>query len=276
MSLFSKKRMNVFVLGCGPAGLFAAHAAESLGHKVTVISKLRKSEMYGAQYLHSEIPGLTDGTKPFKVEYRLEGTLDDYLTKVYGEVIPDRSAITVESLVGTYDAWDIRYAYHAAFQQWMGDIQKHHISATTMYEILADYRPDLLISTIPAPVLCTVPGQHSFDVRKIWAVGDAPERGTFAPRFGIDQNIIQYNGSRDTGWYRASNIQGYEAVEWPGRRRPPIENVVEVDKPVGTTCDCWLGSKKTKVVRLGRYGAWDRKGHTHQAYWRTLDILKEM
>lgn len=270
------KRKRVFVLGCGPAGLFAAHAAASQGHSVTIISKLRRSEMYGAQYLHSEIPGLTDGSTPFKVEYRLEGSLDEYLTKVYGEIIPDRSAITVEGLVGVYDAWDIRYAYHSAFHQFMGDIQNHNISADTIYDILTSHRPDLLISTIPAPVLCTQRTRHAFDVRSIYAVGDAPERGTFAPRLGIEPNVIQYNGTRDTGWYRASSIGGYHAVEWPGRRKPPIEHVVQVDKPVGTNCDCWLNAKKTKVIRLGRYGAWDRKGHTHQAYWQTLKVLKEM
>lgn len=232
--------------------------------------------MYGAQYLHSEIPGLTDGSAPFKVEYRLDGSLDDYLWKVYGDTIPDRSAITVESLVGTYDAWDIRYAYRAAFHKYLPSINNHHIGPDTVYDILSAHRPDLLISTIPAPVLCTQKERHAFDVRKVWAIGDAPERGTFAPRFGIGQNVIQYNGDRDTGWYRASSISGYEAVEWPGRRKPPIPNVVEVDKPVGTTCDCWLSAKKTKVIRLGRYGAWNRKGHTHQAYWETLRVLGEM
>jgi hypothetical protein len=273
---FLRRPKSVFILGCGPAGLFAAQAAESLGHHVTIISKLRRSEMYGAQYLHSEIPGLTDGSVPFKVEYRLNGSLDDYLWKVYGATIPDRAAITVESLVGTYDAWDIRRAYHNAFQKYMGVIHNHNIGGDTMYDILVNSQPDLLVSTIPATTLCTVPDQHAFDVRKIWAVGDAPERGTFAPRFGTEDGVIQYDGTRDTGWYRSSSISGYVAVEWPGGRRPPIENVVEVNKPVSTTCDCWLKARRTKVIRLGRYGAWDRKGHTHQAYWATLKTLQEM
>jgi hypothetical protein len=276
VSLFSRKPKRIFILGCGPAGLFAAQAAAEMGCSAVIISKLRRSEMYGAQYLHSEIPGLTDGSNPFKVEYRLEGTLDSYLTKVYGDVIPDRSAITVESLVGTYDAWDIRYAYHAAFTKFMLSINDDLITPQTMYDILSAHQPDLLISTIPAPTLCTIPDQHAFDVRRIWAVGDAPERGVFAPNLIQEPNLIQYNGDRDTGWYRASSIAGYKAVEWPGRRRPPISNVVAVDKPVSTTCDCWLNAKRTKVIRLGRYGAWNRTGHTHQAYWRTLDAIKEI
>jgi hypothetical protein len=37
-----------------------------------------------------------------------------------------------------------------------------------------------------------------------------------------------------------------------------------------------MGNKRHPLVRLGRYGAWNRHGHSHQAYWRTLRILKEM
>lgn len=246
-----------------------------MGHRVAIISKKRRSEMYGAQYLHTAIAGLTEPGDPgFKVEYRLKGSLDDYLYKVYGEKIPDRSAITVESLVGIYPAWDIRKAYHRAFSLYVDQVMSFDLSASFMPSILTEYRPHLLISTIPAPVLCAMPEKHAFDVRSIWAIGDAPERGVFAPRFTTEPNLIEYDGTRDTGWYRSSLIAGYASVEWPGRRRPPIENVVEVQKPVATTCDCWLGARKTKVIRLGRYGAWHRTGHTHQAYWKTLEALK--
>lgn len=262
------------MLGCGPAGLFAAYAAEQTGAEVQVISKLRRSEMYGAQYLHSEIPGLTDGQKPFEVEYRLEGDLDDYLKKVYGDTIPDRSAITVESLVGKYPAWDIRAAYHRAFDLAYSKVYHHEVRSDSIAKIASEFRPDLLISTIPATSLCL--GGHSFDVRKIWAIGDAPERGVWAPRFSNEPGLIQYDGTRFTGWYRYSLIAGYASVEWPYGTKPPIPEVAEVLKPVGTTCDCWLDMRRVKVLRLGRYGAWDRKGHTHQAYWATLAAMKEL
>lgn len=266
---------RVVVLGCGPAGLFAAHAAKGLGAEVKIISKLRRSEMYGAQYLHSEIPGLTAGQRPFKVEYRLEGDLDDYLEKVYGPTIPDRSAITRESLVGVYQAWDIRAAYHRAFDLYREEVMNHEVGVDTMVSLITEFKPSLIVSTIPAPALCA-DQQHAFDVRKIWAMGDAPERGIFAPRFSNEPGLIQYNGTRFTGWYRASLIAGYASVEWPEANKPPIPDVAEVLKPVATTCGCWTNARKTKVIRLGRYGAWNRSGHTHQAYWKTLEALQEM
>jgi hypothetical protein len=276
VSIFKRSnRKRIIILGCGPAGLFAAHAAIGMGHDVRIISKLRKSEMYGAQYLHTSIPGLSDGSAPFKVEYRLEGDLDDYLHKVYGEIIPDRSAITVESLVGVYDAWNIRAAYDRAFELYWQMVVNQPVGASVMHSLIHEDRPDLIISTIPAPGLCLDPG-HAFDSRLIWAIGDAPERGVFAPRLVSEPNVILYNGTKDTGYYRASNISGYQAVEWPHRTRPPLK-VAEVVKPVRTTCVCWTKEREgTRLLRLGRYGAWNRLGHTHQAYWRTLEALKEL
>jgi hypothetical protein len=272
------KRKRVLVLGCGPAGLFAAQAAQFMGYDVDIISIRRKSEMFGAQYLHSDIPGLTDDQTGFTVEYRLTGELDDYLHKVYGETIPDRSAITRKSLVGVYPAWDIRRAYDSAWRQWFqfiqappGDTKLDALALTDL--ILPPFgnprRWKLVISTIPARDICFKPNQHTFAVRDVWAVGDAPERGIFAPWNGED-NVIEYDGTPDRGWYRASRIAGYSAVEWPENHKPPIPEVAKVSKPVKTNCDCW---DSKNFLRLGRYGAWHRSGHTHQAYWKTLEVL---
>lgn len=275
MSLL-KRNKTVVVLGCGPAGLFAAHAAKTRGAEVHIISKLRRSEMYGAQYLHSGIPGLTDDQRQGAVEYRLMGDLDDYLTKVYGPVIPERNAISKDKLVGVYPAWDIRAAYHRAFDLYRRDVINEPLDKTSMPNVVAEFHPALIISTVPAPSLCVMPDEVcAFDVRNIWAIGDAPERGIFAPRFSEEANVIVYNGDPSPGWYRYSLINGYASMEWPESTKPPIPEVAIVEKPVGTSCNCWMGHKKYPVIRMGRYGAWNRHGHAHQAYWRTLQAMKD-
>ena len=55
--------MKVAVLGCGPAGLFACHAAVRGGAEVDVYSQKKRSEIGGAQYLHQHVPDVT-GTEP--------------------------------------------------------------------------------------------------------------------------------------------------------------------------------------------------------------------
>lgn len=231
--------------------------------------------MFGAQYLHTEVPGLTDGQKPFLVEYRLEGELEEYLHKVYGAEIPDPGKITRAGLVGTYPAWDIRAAYYRAWERYGPEVLNLAIDADEMNRIIGSGIYDWIISTVPANSVCEKPGEHAFAVRDVWAVGDAPERGVFSPQYVREPNVILYDGTPHRGWYRASNIAGYQAVEWPEGNKPPIEDVARVQKPIGTNCDCWLAMRnaRTRVVRMGRYGAWDRKGHTHQAYWSTLKVL---
>jgi hypothetical protein len=273
------------VLGCGPAGLFAAHAARQMGFGVDIFSKKRRSEMFGAQYLHTQIPGLTDDQQPFTVEYRLNGSLDDYLHKVYGKTIPDPGKITRESLLGKYEAWDIRRAYLRAWDLFGRDVcDVERINNGWLHGVLGKASPwDVVVSTIPMPDICVNP-EHHFEVRQIWAMGDAPERGQFVPRdlskFATD-NIIQYDGTPENAWYRISNIAGYCAAEWPQDRSfdGPYPGRARVDKPVKTNCDCWDSferSKNVKVVRVGRYGAWHRTGHTHQAYWRVLAALGDL
>jgi hypothetical protein len=270
------RRKRVLILGCGPAGLFAAQAAQLKGYDVDILSIKRRSEMFGAQYLHSYIPGLTDDQAGFTVEYRLNGELDDYLHKVYGDTIPDPGKITKESLVGIYPAWDIRAAYNRAWTLFQPMIMPvpptARLNAQALFNVLErdKKRWAKVFSTIPAVDLCFLRERHTFTVRDVWAVGDAPERGIFAPWTNAEPNTIVYDGTPDHGWYRASTIAGYSAVEWPEDHKPPIPEVSRVSKPIGTTCDCWSSKD---FVRLGRYGAWNRSGHSHQAYWRTLEIL---
>jgi hypothetical protein len=275
--------MKILILGCGPAGLFAAHAANQLGHSVDILSKRRKSEMFGAQYLHRDIPGLTDlddvarRVARFEVTYTLTGTLDEYLHKVYGDEIPDN--VTVDSLEKKESAWDIRATYLNAWMRYFHLIEEVDLNSRRLAEEIDRRKPHIVISTVPAPSLCYRRGIHSFISRDIWAVGDAPERGIFAPSWAPGTNIIAYDGTAHRGWYRASNIAGYNAVEWPEQSKPPLPTVARVVKPIRTDCNCFIerGDPRQRhpiYWRVGRYGSWSRFGHTHQAYWRISEALK--
>lgn len=259
---------RVLVLGCGPAGLFAAQAASECGYEVEIRSRKRRSEMFGAQYLHASIPGLTDDQEPGKVEYRLNGDLDQYLHKVYGDKLPDK--VTVDSLVGTYPAWDIRRAYHKAWEVWVDRIRAYEGIGPLAVERW--YQEDWahIISTIPLKSLCRDHFTHEFISRPIWAVGDAPERGVFAPRIVDEPNVILYDGTDKVPWYRASLIHGYNAVEYPIDASGKHDWASIINKPVRHSCTCW-----PQMIKVGRFGAFHRSGHTHQAYWRILAKLQE-
>jgi hypothetical protein len=268
---FLKRRPRierVVVLGCGPAGIFAAHAAAQAGKAVVIYSRKRRSEMYGAQYLHSPIPGLT--TKPpVAVDYTLIGTAEEYAQKVYGDDRP--SFVSPASLLGEHKAWDIREAYYEGWTRYYEFIvnvelidgnaftTNHYFGQEGIWDAYNDPHTQI-VSTIPAPSLCM--RQHQFKARKIWAAGEAPERGQFID-FSVPANTIICNGEVAPSWYRASNIFGYKTIEWPfGGMKPPVENITDITKVISTNCDCWL----PKVWRAGRQGTWDKSVLSHHAY----------
>lgn len=250
--------LRVVVLGCGPSGLMSAHAAALAGCDVRILSKPRKSRMNGAQYLHRPIP-LASAAKPFKIDYRLWGSAEGYRDKVYGR--DSGVQVSPESLVGIADAWDIREAYDWLWETYGSYVREWEATPISLQGMIAGWNPDLVISTVPAPLICK--GDHGFTSVKIWASDKS--------MMGAGDDVVLCNGDKNTGWYRASRIQGYENTEWPHDRRPPFssDRLWEVEKPIEHKCDCFPG-----VVRMGRYGSWTKGVLSHESFYGVQDLLK--
>jgi len=257
--------IDVLILGCGPAGLVAAEAAKEQGLRVAIAAKKRQSELFGCQYLHAPIPGIHH-QEPTVVRYQLKGTIEGYREKVYGpQWQGDTSPI---SFLGDHPAWDIRHAYEVLWSRWADFIVDGILTAEEVPDMLRYFGdPTMVFSTIPAPVLCVNRKEHTFEAETVWAIGDAPERGVRCPVRTMPDTVI-CNGEESPSWYRVSMVFGHTTCEWPKNKKPPYENVAEVNKPLRTNCDC-----HPEIYRLGRYGAW-RKGYlVHQAREDTLKVL---
>lgn len=259
--------MRVAILGCGPSGLFAAHAVAQSGHTPVIFSKRRKSHMFGAQYLHSAIPGLTSG-EPRRVVYRLQGTPEGYRTKIYGEA--PNVAVSPVTLPVEHPAWDIREAYDRAWEAYSGAIEPAVIDPEWLDAHIKRAEFPATISTVPLPPLCVA--DHAFPSARIWALGDAPERGQ-SVGVACPEDTVICNGEKEPGWYRVSNIYGHKTVEWPERAKPPIPGVAEVRKPIRTNCDCLAGSD---VHPMGRYGSWTKGVLADDVYWDACELVEAL
>lgn len=259
--------MRILILGSGPAALFAAHAAEMRGHDVMIMSKPRKSFMHGAQYLHRPIPGLST-SESFQIDYRLTGSIDGYRDKVYAGI--DRRAVRVspQDLLGRHEAWDIREAYDAAWELYGDQVVPLELVGERgeVRKLLEWAKPDLMISTVPAPLLCEDPG-HGFTSETVWAT----DKSFFL--LDTEDNVVVCSGEKDHAWYRQSRIQGCENTEYPNQNKPPFPQgkVWEVVKPVATTCTCY-----PEVMRLGRYGLWEKGVLSDGAYYSTEENLTKL
>ena len=263
--------MKVAILGCGPAGLMAAQAVsdvhQHLGEDLTmaIFSRKVKSPLYGAQYLHKPIPGVTP-SQPSHVSYQLRGEADDYRRKVYGQMWS--GTVSPEDLMSSHEAWDIRATYDMLWSLYHDMITDTNVDPVFVAN-LVNGDCDLIINTIPRPTLCHA--GHPFGAIEIVAAGDAPVLGIRVPFQCPDQMVI-CNGLENPSWYRMCRVFGHTTVEWPPYvSMVPVSTAAKVKKPLRHDCTCW-----PELLHVGRYGAWEKGVLSHTAYFETYKKIDQM
>lgn len=252
---------KVLVLGCGPAGLMAAHAAAMYGAEVRILSRKQKSVIGGAQFLHLPMPGINRPRPETFITIRKVGTREGYAQKVYGD--PNRHTSWNEHHENhMLPAWDLRATYDLLWEVNEDRIQDGALDPAWLRDIISGGVYDLIVSTIPAPAICQRQHDqkpHVFKKQKVLIDMD-----TMPP----EDNVILWNGLMEDRWYRCSRVFGTTGgYEYP--LGSIVHNAHVARKPLFTDCDCF-----PEVLRAGRYGAWDKKLLTHHAFTAVTDRLK--
>lgn len=254
---------TVAILGCGPAGLLAAHAVGLAGRPLSLHSKPQKSPLGGAQYLHSSVPGLTAETPDFRITNRLLGTAEGYKRKVYGtDPMTTPRSVSADFIKDgeQFGAWDLNKVYDTLWNGNVHAINEANIDPNWIEQNQSNF--ELIISSVPRYLLCKNPF-HQFKSQSVWIVPGAAE---FLPK-----NEIHYNGDPSPAWYRASNINGHGGIEWSTLGpKPPVEGLRQATKPLATNCDCF-----PDIWHVGRYGEWRKGVLAHDAFWNLIPALKE-
>jgi hypothetical protein len=265
---------RVAILGCGPAGLIASHAVATEGIDFTIFSEKRKSHMFGAMYLHEPIPGICPGER-MEIQVVKLGTREGYARNVYGDAEAPVSWDKFDS--GPTYGWSLGATYERLWNLYGHRIDHRLLTRRWIEEIAAEH--DMTFSSLPATVLCKKP-RHIFKSIPIWVLHGA-EVGRRSP-----VNMMYYNGLpiKDgyDPWYRYSLINGYQSWEYSPYYVPSYiqrgfgeqEKGLRVDKgtkPLSTTCDCL-----PQIVRIGRFGRWDKHVFTHHTYNQVKDALLQL
>jgi len=250
--------MNVVILGCGPAGLLAAHAAYVLGGKqanIKIISLKRKSPMAGAQFIHKPIPGIRIPSG--LVDFKKWGNKEGYAKKVYGD--PNHPCSWDNFPAGMFPGWPMRLIYEWLWERWEDKIVDMRVTIHALEEIERDGW-DMMISSIPLPTLCENP-EHTFDASTVFIHSQERE---------ISGNVVVYNGKDDNAFYRCSSLFGHFAMEW-GESQEPNLPYIAIQKPQRNDCDC-----RASWIRVGRYGKWKRGVLVHHAYEEVYGALQQV
>lgn len=224
------------------------------------MSKKQKSNIYGAQYLHKPIPGLSSQAPDGAIKTMRVGKQEVYADRVYGNAQHVTSWAKVRPLAS---AWDLRKTYDTAWEKFRPNIMDITIAPDDVAEYTSSF--DLVISTIPAWSICMKPNQHRFNSVPILVKKEVND-----VQFPYE-NWVVYNGTRQYDWYRASRIFGHTSAE--ARSQPRLMNLANWEsgfKVVSTNCDC-----HPNVVRAGRMGRWTGGVLTHHAFEATLHAIAE-
>jgi hypothetical protein len=261
---------SVAILGCGPAGLLVAHAADISGWDFRIYSKKQKSKLYGAQYLHQAIPQLDCG-QPKVVNYTLNGSPEDYRRKVYGDTWD--GTVSPEDFIEQHYAWDIRWAYDGLWSYYEDEVEPWDFVASNANHNYYLGKYDLVISTVPRKIWAQ--RGDVFESTKVWALGDTEEQRIFM--FRPDPFTVVCDGTLDHLWYRVSNIFGFCTMEWPCERSPygdtftnipPARGASIVEKPLRHN-----SKAAADFVHLGRYGSWEKGKLTTDAFFDAMKVL---
>jgi len=247
--------MKVAVIGCGPAGLAAAHAAVGRGCDTTVIAPKDMTRQEGPLLLQRPIPGINtehpDGTIHQIV---IGGTIMDYRYKLYGDV---NIGINGDILKPRYYAWKHRETYEKLWEKYEHLIVDRMVTRDELAEMHNEF--DLVVSTASALTMCRRDVAHNFQFKRVaitpWvSIKDQPE------------NTLIFNADPNVPWVRSSRVFGVPVTEWTIDTMPQYARVIK--KPISTDCDCY-----PHVLRTGRFGKWQNETWIDTAYWDTYEAI---
>jgi hypothetical protein len=251
--------MRVAVIGCGPAGLAAVHAAAGLEAEVTLIAPVRQTPQEGRLLIQRPIPGINTGHPDGYIrQIVIGGTILDYRYKLYGDV---NIQINGDILADGYHAWFHRMTYDKLWDRYIFaapiDIEDRLVTSPELAELHKEF--DLVVNTAPLRNLCY--RGHLFEGKSVWVT-----RETSYP----DQpdNTIIFNAYPDIPWVRSSLIFGEPVTEWPTDTSPHNATARIITKPIRTDCNCF-----PRVLHTGRFGAWRNETWVDTAYYDTRSAL---
>jgi hypothetical protein len=245
---------QVAIIGCGPAGLLAAHAVARAGHEPHIYSATRSpSPVTGGVYLHTGVPEISNGRPDGLIKCTKLGDGSVYATKVYGHAQARTSWQRLPQ--GNHPAWALAPVYEALWGLYGAAVNLLAVGPREAQDLAAAY--PLVLSSAPAPKLCAA--EHDFPERHVWYQDEAP--GLVQP-----QHMV-YSGRWADQWFRASRVFDVPITEYPVW----VEGARLGRKVLPTNCDC-----HPRIVRIGRWGTWTPGVLIHHAYGVTEDALHQL
>jgi hypothetical protein len=263
---------EVAVVGLGPTGSFVARAAYDLGYKVTVyVHGDANKTPPGAFWLHWLPEDMTGEFAPKPIKIMGKGTQAEYVKLQWGAYA---KRMNITSSFPSKTVVENGFDPTEVLPQLVPDVVKieylpYPLSDVDVLDLTKGFR--FVFQTFP---------------RKA-DIATQPERVPFiaAAKFGTEdpnRNIVVYNGTGDGIVVREAILFGHHFLEFPKDM-----NIVDIKRQYDLSGYHWVELKDlaphTKPVAdpgkglylMGRLAQWDRRCLSHDAYNRTIEVLRK-
>lgn len=246
--------------------MVAAHALYMKGYDIEIgTDRMSPSVISGAQYLDQAIPGATELNPDSYVTFMKHGKAEGYAQKIYSD--PTAPTSWDKYVDGNaYPIWYLRDTYSVLWERYKDKLFNIKVDANVLAAFI-DTDADMIVVALPLVSLCVNP-EHTFFSQQVTVypglpVNMPPKYQNLMKKDGT--NWILYNGKKKYPWYRCSAINEGASVEVPGH----FEDGHQITKPLKTDCDCW--SNVPRIVRVGRYGTWEKNELVSGAWNKVLE-----
>jgi hypothetical protein len=256
--------MDVAVIGCGPAGLAAVHAAYGMDAEVTIFSPGIRSPQKGPLILQRPIPAITlDHPDGYIRQIVIGGSILDYRYKLYGDI---NINIQGDVLEPGYHCWNHIKAYDALWARYMArpDRRIGHVKGLVSSSVLSELPRafGLVVNTAPLNKLCFQ--GHNFTSKTV----DITLQRSYP---GQPPDTTIFNAGTRFPWVRSAWLLGNECTEWLPGTVPAGLDPITISKPIKHDCNCF-----PHVLGTGRFGAWRNQTWVDTAYYDTRSVLVSM
>ena len=247
---------KVIILGSGISGLFAAWACEQEGWQdFQIFTKVNLPPITsGFQYLHD--PCDMELQKVSLVEKCIQADVPaDMRAKLYSNKVYGRPGITnsLNKLTNTpKDIWDISQASNFLWGKYQSRIEPYNLDDFSKLNTL---KADIIFWTIPLNLYSQ---QCDFVTSYVYSIPvKSPVNEVF---YDISTNIPTYRFGVVFNQFFAESTQLSFTAAIPVKKVITFEGKLELKFP-------------KNVVRIGRYGEWNKDVLAHDVYYKVRSVL---
>ena len=273
--------MKIAILGTGMQGLIAAHAVSEFskvnwedGHDIVMYGPNRTPIVAGARFYEREIPGLEIPVRSRMVTTESSGKADDYVTKVGHPITKYFKARP------SFLAFDYHHTHRILHDMYSDEIIQLSIDKELFETSLWD-DCDYVINTMPRAMFYGKEDHPLFAATRHWRIDEEGDKMPYSiPDGNVDKQLMIFDGTEDTSWFRITQLFGLISVEWGFHKKPPIAGTYMEVLPLAVPEEMGLanvvpGWKGTRALaHVGAFARWEPSTDVAEVFSQTQSILK--